>query len=49
MMIFEDIFVNTSNWIDLANKDDSITKRCEIRKASFFNRHFAIAGFTDVP
>ncbi len=36
-MIFKDIFVNTRDWIDLADKDDSITKRCEIRKALFFN------------
>ena len=36
-MIFEDIFVNTSDWVDLADKDDSITKRCEIKKAFFFD------------
>jgi hypothetical protein len=48
-MIFEDIFINTSDWIDLADKDDSIMKRCEIRKAFFFDKHFAIASFTNVP
>jgi len=36
-MIFEDIFVNISDWIGLADKDDSITKRYEIRKAFFFD------------
>jgi hypothetical protein len=46
-MMLEDIFVNTSDWIDLADKGDSITKRCEIRKAFFFDKHFAIAGFTN--
>jgi hypothetical protein len=48
-MIFEDIFVNTSDWIDLADKDDSVTKRCEIGEAFFFDKHFAIAGFTNDP
>jgi hypothetical protein len=48
-MIFEDIFVNTSDWIDLADKDDSTTKRCEIRKAFFSDKHFGIVGFTNVP
>jgi hypothetical protein len=48
-MIFEDIFVNASDWIDLADKDDAITKRCEIRKPFFFDKHFVIAGVHNVP
>jgi len=48
-MIFEDIFVNNSDWVDLADKDDSITRGCEIRKDFFFDKHFAIAGFTNDP
>ena len=48
-MMIEDIYLNTSDWIDLVGKDDSIAKRYKIRKAFFFDKHFAIAGFTNIP
>jgi hypothetical protein len=48
-MMLEDIFVCSSDSIDLADKDDSIAKRYEIRKAFFFDKDFAIAGYTDIP
>jgi predicted nucleic acid-binding protein len=36
-MMLDDVFVDTSAWVDLADKGDWITKRCEIRKAFFFD------------
>jgi hypothetical protein len=47
--MLEDIFLNTSDWIDLGDKDDSITKRCEMREAFCFDKHFVTTGFTNIP